>query len=311
MGTNNATSACPDLSAWSAARREGPGGGANRFSGACANGRRFAAYSKTVGRMLAGESGDRRTRIMKRIKLAIHLHTHYSYDGNLSPAALVAAARRAGLDCIAITDHDELDGALEAEALGEIRVIIGEEISSADGHLIGLFLEQRIPPGLSGQQTIDEIHAQGGVALAPHPFCTLCSNSLHGAVHRLAHRLDGVEVFNAQNPLPWQDRRAAAFARQVGLPAYAGMDAHLRYLPAAYQIMPDFTDPASFQQSLAQAELATAGAGFRYLMVMGVRHFWDKLLPWPMPGFGVKTRRVARSEDAPRSEPVVETRSLG
>lgn len=248
---------------------------------------------------------------MKRIKLAIHLHTHYSHDGNLAPGALVVAARRAGMDCIAITDHDEIEGAREAQAQGGIRVIIGEEISSADGHLIGLFLQRRIPPGLSGKQTIDEIHSQGGVALAPHPFCTLCDHSLHDAVRRLAPAIDAVEVFNAQNPLPWQDRRAAAFARQAGLPAYAGMDAHLRYLPGTYQLMPDFTDSATFLRSLAHAELATAGVGFRYLVVMAARHFWDKLLPWPMPGFGVKARRGSRSAGVPRSEPVVETRRLG
>jgi predicted metal-dependent phosphoesterase TrpH len=248
---------------------------------------------------------------MKRVKVAIHLHTHYSHDSNVSPPALVAAARRAGVECIAITDHDEIEGALEARALGELRVIVGEEISSADGHLIGLFLERRVPPGLPGERTIDEIHAQGGLALAPHPFCTLCPNSLQDAVRPLAPRLDAVEVYNSQNPLFWQDSRAAAFARRAGLQAYAGMDAHLRFLPATYQVMPDFSDSRGFLESLRRAELHKARVGLRYWLAMGVRHVWGSLLPGRMPGFGVKARRHADQNRGPSMDPVVRSPRLG
>ena len=248
---------------------------------------------------------------MKRIKVAIHLHTHYSYDSNLSPATLIQAARRVGVDCLAITDHDELDGALEAQAQGGVRVIVGEEISSADGHLLGLFLQERIPPGLSGEETCAAIHAQGGVALAPHPFCILCENSLQKAARRLVEHLDAIEVYNAQNPLPWEDARAATLARQTGLPACVGMDAHLRWLPLTYQRMDDFTDARGFLRALPQADFFKARVGFRYYALMGLRHFWDKLCARPVPGFGVKVLRPSDRDDVASSGSVVRPWRLG
>jgi predicted metal-dependent phosphoesterase TrpH len=249
--------------------------------------------------------------MMKRIKVAIHLHTHHSWDSNLTPAALMAAARRAELDCVAITDHNTIDGALEARCAGTLRVIVGEEVSSADGHLIGLFLERPIPPGLSGEETIAEIHAQGGVVLAPHPFVTLCQNSLQADIWHLAGQLDAVEIFNAQNPLPADDARAAEFARQTGLPAYVGMDAHLRWLPEAYQIMPDFTDSQSFVRSLREAELLASRVGLRYCAVMAFRHIRDRLLPGRLAGCGEKTRPGAVVDAEGPGSPVVQSQRFG
>jgi hypothetical protein len=248
---------------------------------------------------------------MKRIKVAIHLHTHYSYDSNLAPAKLVRAARRIGIDCLAITDHNEIDGALEAQALGELRVIVGEEISSADGHLLGLFLKERIPPALSGEETCAAIHAQGGLALAPHPFCMLCENSLQTAVWRLIRHLDAVEIYNAQNPLPWEDARAARLARRTGLPACVGMDAHLRWLPLTYQRMDDFTDARSFLHALRQADLFKSRVGARYYALMGFRHFWDKFFSRPVPGFARQVRRGRKPSAAVRSEPLVRSERPG
>ena len=242
---------------------------------------------------------------MNRIKVAIHLHTHYSYDSNLSPARLVQAARRIGIDCLAITDHNEIDGALEAEAQGGVRVIVGEEISSADGHLLGLFLKERIPPGLSGEKTCALIHAQGGLAVAPHPFCVLCEDSLQTAVWSLLRDLDAVEIYNAQNPLPWEDARAAGLARRAGLPACVGMDAHLRWLPLTYQRMDDFTDAESFLNALRRAELFKSRVGARYYALMGLRHFWDKFCSRPVPGFALKARRERKRGASVQSEPVV------
>jgi len=248
---------------------------------------------------------------MSRIKVAIHLHTHYSYDSNLAPARLVQAARRIGIDCLAITDHNQIDGALEAQALGGVRVIVGEEISSTDGHLIGLFLEERIPPGLSGAETCAAIHAQGGLALAPHPFCILCEDSLQQAVWRLIEHLDAVEVYNAQNPLPWEDARAARLARRTGLPAYVGMDAHLRWLPLTYQRMHDFTDAPGFLRALSQADLFKSRVGLRYYALMGLRHFWDRFFSRPLSGFGARVCRPPARDYPVSPAPVVRPRRPG
>src|SRR5690242_4156882 len=103
----------------------------------------------------------------------VHIHTSYS-DGQPSVRDVLAyASNCTSLDVIAITDHDTIEGALEAAILAptyRIQVIVGEEITSRQGHILGLFLRERVPPALSAEETVDAIHAQGGLAIAAHPF---------------------------------------------------------------------------------------------------------------------------------------------
>lgn len=137
----------------------------------------------------------------------LHIHTRYS-DGLLDPEEAVNyAAACTTLRVIAITDHDTLDGAWQAQAycrrqqnlLGPLEVIIGEEVTSLDGHILGLFLHEPIPPGLSAEDTITAIHDQGGVAIAAHPFTHLLRfYGLTGVGRKIAELpLDGVEVRNS------------------------------------------------------------------------------------------------------------------
>jgi predicted metal-dependent phosphoesterase TrpH len=213
--------------------------------------------------------------VTARWKTVIHVHTHYSHDADASPADVVATARRQGVDCIAVTDHNRIDGALEAREIGTVRVIIGEEISSADGHIIGLFLEHAIPPRLPAEETAARIRAQGGVVLAPHPFASLCPSSLGAeAITRLLPWLDAVEICNAQNPFFWEDRHARRFAARHGVPAYAGADAHLRgHLAGCYQWLTPFGDAAGFQAALRAARLVRGHFGWRYYARMAWRHY--------------------------------------
>ncbi len=225
---------------------------------------------------------------MKRLKTVIHVHTDYSHDSNASARDIAEAARAAGVDCVAVTDHDEIRGALELRELGQVRVIIGEEVSTADGHLIGLFLKQWIRPGMSAERTAREIREQGGLVLAPHPFSSLCSDSLAAAMDGLVPWLDAVEVCNAQNPLPWQDRRAAAFARRHELPGYAGGDAHIRGdLAACYQLMDDFSDARSFAAALASAELVHGRMSLRGWAATAWRVLNERLAGRAPAGYGV------------------------
>lgn len=231
---------------------------------------------------------------MSTIRTAIHLHTTYSHDSNQTPADIIAAAQREGVGCVAITDHDAIDGALEAQAIAPrgVRVIVGEEISSRDGHIIGLFLKRWIAPGLSAEATIEAIRSQGGLVLAPHSFATLCDDSLGHAIERIAHLIDAVEIHNAQNPLPWQDWRAARFAAQRGLRAYVGCDGHIRgRLAPAYQEMPGFRGAGDFLAALEQARLVAGRYGIGYFTQMIGRHFWDKIAPNPLPGYATDYRR--------------------
>ncbi|MDI3280573.1 MAG: PHP-associated domain-containing protein [Bacillota bacterium] len=160
----------------------------------------------------------------------LHVHTSYS-DGLMSvPELLSFVAQHTHLDGIAITDHDTIAGAQEAALLADwfgVEVIVGEEISSRQGHILGLFLEERIPPGLSARETIAAIKAQGGVAIAAHPLSPLHSLGWQ-EVRRLQEDLSGLEVFNPT----WGGRlhygRLLRFQdRELKLGVTGGSDAHL------------------------------------------------------------------------------------
>ncbi len=145
-----------------------------------------------------------------------------------APGAVVKAATERGLTHLAITDHDRIDGALEARELApaELTVIVGEEVKTADGDLICLFLDRPIPPGLSAAETIDAAREQGGLVGIPHPF-----DGLRGSLLRderlavLSDRVDWVERHNAR-VIGQGNQRAAEFAIERGIPGVAVSDAH-------------------------------------------------------------------------------------
>jgi len=246
---------------------------------------------------------------MRRIKTVLHIHTNYSPDSNMSPADLLAEAQRAGIGCVGITDHDEIDGAFAAAELAseDVRVIVGEEVSTSGGHLVGIFMTEHVRPGLSAIETAEIIHDQGGLVLAPHPFCPLAGDYVgrHNLQDLLPH-LDAFEIHNAQDPLPWFDRRAERFAREHGLTPYVGADVHLRgYLDRCYQTMPDFTDPASFLESLRSATFQVGRYGLAYTTLMFVQHIWSHAIGRPYFGFGGNARRGCTSQPLPDAPAIV------
>lgn len=133
---------------------------------------------------------------MKTIKAIFHVHSDYSDDSNLSVERLYQLASAKDIQCIAITDHDTIEGGQRlAELAGQnLQVIIGQEISSAGGHLIGLFLERRVEPGQSPRQTAEAIHRQGGLVVVPHPFNLLFGCSLGQRTREIADLIDIVEI---------------------------------------------------------------------------------------------------------------------
>lgn len=242
---------------------------------------------------------------MRRLKTVLHVHTYYSFDSNARSEDIVAAARRDRVDCVAITDHDAIAGALETRQLGGVEVIVGEEISSRDGHIIGLFLQECIPPGLTAEQTIDRIRAQGGLVLIPHPAGLLCDNSMSWrTLKRIRPLVDAIETCNAQNPVLWEDVQARRFSRRHNLTPYVGADAHVSgYLAGAYQWMAPFNDAPSFLNSLRQAELCPGRFGPGYFLQMAFRHFWDKFHRRRLPGYGARFHPApidARADDDAR-----------
>lgn len=158
----------------------------------------------------------------------LHCHTRASFDCLSTPGAVVRAAAERGLTHLAITDHDRIDGALEARDLAPagLMVIVGEEVKTADGDLICVFLEQAIPPGMSAAETIAAARDQGGLVGIPHPF-----DGLRGSLLRnerlavLGDRVDWVERHNAR-VIGQGNQRAAEFAIDRGIPGVAVSDAH-------------------------------------------------------------------------------------
>ncbi|MDJ1433386.1 PHP domain-containing protein [Halostagnicola sp. A-GB9-2] len=164
--------------------------------------------------------------------LSVELHTHssLSYDGRDPVELILEQAAAVGLDAIAITDHDEIDASLEAaERASEYGLvgIPGIEISSKAGHILGLGIEEAVPPGLSYESTLEAIRSQGGLAVIPHPF----QESRHGVMARITREelaeADAIEIYNSRLLTGRANRQAERFADSHGLPMTAGSDAHI------------------------------------------------------------------------------------
>lgn len=205
---------------------------------------------------------------MKRIKTVFHVHTDHSDDCNRSVGQLIELCRQRGVGCITITDHDTIAGAREmasAAAGSDLNVIIGEEISTTGGHVIGLFLQEEIEPGLSPRETARAIKEQGGLVVIPHPFNWMFGCGLCGHVYELLDLIDAVEVCNAQNAWAVPNIRAERFAKQYHFPQIVGTDLHHSdSLDACYQMIEPFEGPAGFLNSLRRATFAKGRHDWSY-----------------------------------------------
>jgi predicted metal-dependent phosphoesterase TrpH len=186
-----------------------------------------------------------------------HCHTMFSRDCCTSIAALVARCRRVGLECLAVTDHNEIEGAFRVRERAPFRVIVGEEIFTAEGEVIGLFLESRIPPRLPFRETLLRIKDQGGVVYLPHPISGIRKSHLSREVMEAnVDLIDVVERFNARTLLAtdaetgWLDGFIAAHDLPVG----AASDAHSPWEIGNVRVeLPDFDTPAAFVDALRAA----------------------------------------------------------
>jgi predicted metal-dependent phosphoesterase TrpH len=163
---------------------------------------------------------------------------------------------RKGIDRIAITDHNEIKGALEAKKLDPERVIVGEEIATTRGELLGYFMSEWIPPGLEPMAAIERLREQGAVISAAHPFDS--HRTYHwkpDELEALLPYLDAIETFNARCIFSAPNRQAASFARNNGMLEIVGSDAHSLFeLGRATMSIPVFRDAASFKAALGHAE---------------------------------------------------------
>ncbi len=187
----------------------------------------------------------------------LHSHTSFSRDCLVTPAQFVAACRRKGIDRVAITDHNAIEGALAARELAPDLVVVGEEIKTDSGEIIAYFLRELVPPGLPVREAIARVRAQGGVVGVSHP-CDRYRREAMGADRLLpiVDQVDALEVFNARCLSPADNECARQIAQEHGRLMFAGSDAHTtRELGRAVMWMPPFDSPATFLDSLARAEI--------------------------------------------------------
>jgi predicted metal-dependent phosphoesterase TrpH len=196
---------------------------------------------------------------VRRVRVDCHLHTVHSGDAVTTVERLAERVREERLDVVCVTDHHTLTGAHEAlsREIGA-RVVVGEEIRTHAGEIIGLFLTERVPYVLPLEEAVRRVRAQGGLVYAPHPY-DASRTSLGAAGLARLHTLgvlDVVEVFNAKITDREDNRRAARFAAEHGLPGAAGSDAHdPEGIGAAYVEMPDFDGPRDFAAALREGRI--------------------------------------------------------
>lgn len=196
------------------------------------------------------------------LKVDMHLHTMWSGDATTTPDELAAAVSAAGLDVVCITDHSTVNGAVALRDSGALpcRVIVGQESRTWAGELIGLFLQERVPPGLKPWEFVSAVRDQGGIVYVPHPFDPMRACMRSDVLTELAEGggLDCVEGLNAKTSLASLNAQAVSFASSYGLAVGAGSDAHVpAAVGAAFVEVPefDFDSAASFLESLRRGRV--------------------------------------------------------
>jgi len=195
----------------------------------------------------------------------MHMHTEYSRDSRVTLAAFAELARKAQLGAVCITDHDTIEGGVRLREMGTgLQVIVGEEITTADGEVVGLYLEKKVAPGLTAEHTIGLIHEQGGLAYVPHPFSRNRRRHLrHSVLERVAPTLDIVEVFNAREVASASNVLALEFARAHDLPGGVGSDSHRPIeIGRAYVDIAPFVTPMELLVALRGGKVTGTLSGF-------------------------------------------------
>ena len=235
----------------------------------------------------------------KLIEVDLHMHTDHSSDCATPVDVLLATARDVGLGAIAVTDHNEISGALDAAAKAAeygIKVIVGEEVKTADqGEVIGLFISEKIPRGMTLDETIAEIRRQGGLVYVPHPFDRMHSVPDYEHMLAIVSDIDAIEVFNPRIAIPAFNEEAVRFASKYRIVGGAGTDAHVAQGLGAVRIrMRDFDGPEEFLESLRDADIAAKPSSLRYAQVQALKFLQTKARPSASRAASRK-RKVARA----------------
>jgi predicted metal-dependent phosphoesterase TrpH len=207
------------------------------------------------------------------VRVDMHSHTMFSGDSTTTLDEIAESVTEAGIDVLCVTDHNAIEGALRLqkalESDGVCRVVVGEEVRTHTGEIIGLFLSERIPFGASAAETARQIRSQGALVYIPHPFDPMRRNLTEPSLEELtaAGLVDAIEAHNSKTSLKSLNSRALGFGVEHGLALGAGSDAHVPLaLGSAFVEMPDFDGPSDFLAKLRDGRI--------------VGHHWDEPRPW-------------------------------
>ena len=187
------------------------------------------------------------------IRVDFHSHTMWSGDSTTTPDEIRESVAATGIDVLCVTDHNAIKGAIELNDNLPCRVVVGEELKTHAGEIIGLFLKERIPQGIRPEDAAKNIRDQGGLVYIPHPFAPMRNNLQAEVLDELVNNdlVDGIEILNGKTSLRSLNEKASAYAVKHDLAIGAGSDAHVaEAIGAAYLEMPDFDGPEEFLSSM-------------------------------------------------------------
>ncbi|MCJ7655974.1 MAG: PHP domain-containing protein [Dehalococcoidia bacterium] len=192
------------------------------------------------------------------IKADLHIHTAYSMDCTMPLEQIISRCLEVGINCLAVADHNAIEGAIKLKEMSPFPIIVSEEILTLDGEVIGMFLSQEIPSKLPIKETVAQIKAQGGLVCIPHPCDRLRFSVFRNQVFEdIMPAVDIIEVFNARSLVPGSSARAWELARKYGKLASAGSDAHTpSEIGNACVEMPEFNGKDEFLASLAEGKIS-------------------------------------------------------
>ena len=200
---------------------------------------------------------------MVKLRIDFHTHTYHSADSLTRIEALLETARKRGLDKVAVTDHNTIEGALAAYQADPQMVIIGEEIKTTKGELLGYFLEEEIKPFQDPFETIAQLREQNAFISISHPFDRFRSGWTREDLIEMAPLVDGIETYNARCFTRAMNKEAASFAKAFNLPGTAGSDAHAaREIGNGQMLLPDFSNADELRVAAKDGRAGGRLAGF-------------------------------------------------
>ncbi len=196
------------------------------------------------------------------MRVDLHLHSRFSHDSRTTLDELIERSRECGLDRIALTDHNTVEGALELARLAPELAIVGEEAKTREGEVIGLFIARRVPPFLRAEDAMDLVHEMGGLTYVPHPFDR---NRSHFRAERIAELADRIDIIEVHNPWcePAANAAAARLAAELDMVTATGSDAHaVNELGRTWMEIESYSSPQDFLGKLRNARhVVTASSG--------------------------------------------------